>query len=214
MNAMDTRIRLLETALDLIWKSNYNSVGVNDICKEAGVTKGGFYHHFESKAALFCEASAYYWDQIKQDLDAILSPSNTPLEQMENMITCILTTKFADDPDKAPGCPFFSAGMQTGCTDTEVNASLVTMSQNSMKYIQALVRTLQAGGYLASEVDPEQAARLTNQYLQGATAFARINRCCLDTIRRDIPTALYRLVDLKREYWFTTKPTWNRKLKP
>ena len=82
MSTQDTRTRLLETALELIWQSNYNSVGVNEICKQAGVTKGGFYHHFESKASLFCEASEYYWNSVKRDLDALLSPVNTPLEQL------------------------------------------------------------------------------------------------------------------------------------
>ncbi len=31
MSTQDTRTRLLETALELIWQSNYNSVGVNEI---------------------------------------------------------------------------------------------------------------------------------------------------------------------------------------
>ena len=84
MSPTDTRTLLLETALNLIWNSNYNSVGVNEICKQAGVTKGSFYHHFESKAELFCEATSHHWDHIRQDLDCILSPINSPLEQLEN----------------------------------------------------------------------------------------------------------------------------------
>ena len=40
MSVIETRERLLETALELIWQSNYSSVGVNEICKQAGVTKG------------------------------------------------------------------------------------------------------------------------------------------------------------------------------
>ncbi|MES2604162.1 MAG: TetR/AcrR family transcriptional regulator [Pseudomonadota bacterium] len=203
----DTKTRLLETALELIWQSNYNSVGVNEICKEAGVTKGGFYHHFESKADLFCEASTFYWEKIRKDLDTILSPSNTPLEQLANMLNFIYINKFGDDVDNIPGSPFFN-GMQNGCGDVAVQNSLQCMSNNGLKYTQALVRSLQSGGYLEGEGDIEQKARLISQYLQGATSYARINRCCLDMVKKDVASAVYTLLGLKREHWFTTQPTW------
>ncbi len=208
MSAEETRHRLLETALELIWQSNYNSVGVNEICKQAGVTKGGFYHHFESKAHLFCAASEHYWENIKRDLDTVLSPVNTPLEQLENLIAFIFHSKFQGRAC-VRGSPFFSAGLQTGCEESMINESLHKMSQNSVKYNLALVRTLHAAGYLEGEVNAERVARLLSQYIQGITGFARVNGCaCLETVRNDIAEAFYRLTGLKREYWFTTPPTW------
>ncbi len=207
MAVHETYTRLLETALDLIWHSNYNAVGINDICKQAGVTKGGFYHHFDSKASLFCEASNYYWNSVKRELDTLLSPSNTPLEQLENMINFIFSTKFGDDPDNIPGCPFFSAGSQAGCGEEAIADSLSDMSRNSVKYSLALVRNLQAGGYLEGDLDSERLARLLCQYIQGAVSFARINRD-IPTVKKDLPEAMYRLLGLKREYWFATQATW------
>ncbi|HWK53264.1 MAG TPA: TetR/AcrR family transcriptional regulator [Hyphomicrobiales bacterium] len=206
----DTYTRLLETAMDLIWHSNYNSVGINDICKQAGVTKGGFYHHFESKANLFCEATNYYWNTVKGELDSLLSPSNTPLEQLENMINFIFAHKFGDDPNNVPGCPFVSAGCQTGLDEAAINGKLVEMAQNSHKYSLALVRNLHGAGYLDGEVDVERVARLINQYIQGAVSYARISRD-IAGIKHDVPEALYRLLGLKREYWFATQATWQAK---
>lgn len=209
MSAEETRTRLLETALELIWQSNYNSVGVNEICKQAGVTKGGFYHHFESKANLFCEATNYYWDSIKKDLDAALSPINSPLEQLENLLQFIYVTKFGPDPNNIRGCAFFSAGAQTGCEDDRVNDSLLNMSQRGVKYNMALVRALSAAGYLEGEVDPERVARLLSQFMQGITGFARVNRCnCMGALRHDLAEGFYRLLGLKREHWFAAKPNW------
>jgi TetR/AcrR family transcriptional repressor of nem operon len=207
MSAQDTYTRLLETAMDLIWHSNYNSVGINDICKQAGVTKGGFYHHFESKASLFCEATNYYWETVKRELDSLLSPTNTPLEQLENIINFIFARKFGDDPVNIPGCPFLSAGAQTGVDEEAVTATLITMSKNSLKYWLALVRNLNNGGYLEEGLDAERTARMMNQYIQGAMSYARITRDVAG-VKRDLPEALYRLVCLKREYWFATKATW------
>lgn len=207
MTSSDTRTLLLDTALDLIWQSNYSSVGVNEICKQAGVTKGSFYHHFESKAELFCEATLHYWERIKTDLDALLSPSNSALEQLENWIAFIFVSKIGEDKDNIPGCAFFSAANQTGCGEEKVCEALEAMSQRGAKYNLALIRNLQAGNYLQAGIDPEMTARLMQQFVQGAISHARVNRN-LDNIKRDLPEGLYRIIGLKPEFWFSAKPTW------
>ncbi|MDB5798746.1 MAG: Transcriptional regulator, TetR family [Paucimonas sp.] len=47
-----TRTRLLESARDVIRKKGYAATTVDEVCQAAGVTKGGFFHHFASKEAL------------------------------------------------------------------------------------------------------------------------------------------------------------------
>ena len=49
----DTRKRILDTAQGLFSKNGYNATGVAQICSAAGVSKGAFYHHYDSKQALF-----------------------------------------------------------------------------------------------------------------------------------------------------------------
>jgi TetR/AcrR family transcriptional repressor of nem operon len=51
-NATATRTRLLDAARDVIRTKGYAATTVDDICTEAGVTKGGFFHHFASKEQL------------------------------------------------------------------------------------------------------------------------------------------------------------------
>ena len=48
----ETRTRLLDAARDLIRARGYAGTTVDDICAAAGVTKGAFFHHFESKERL------------------------------------------------------------------------------------------------------------------------------------------------------------------
>lgn len=207
MNAIDTRTLLLETALDLIWSSNYSDVGVNEICKQAGVTKGSFYHHFESKAELFCEATNHYWEKIRQDLDCILSPINSPLEQLENWLIYIYVNKVGEDNDNVPGCAFFNAGMQAGCNEPRVGETLRLMTERGAKYIQALVMNLYNGSYLDELKDVEQTARLMQQYMQGAITHARVTRN-VENVRKDLPVGIYKLIGLKPEFWFSAKPNW------
>ena len=204
MAATETRERLLDTALELIWQSNYSSVGVNEICKQAGVTKGGFYHHFESKAQLFCEATNHYWVSVKKDFDALFSPVNSSLEQLENVLAFILRTKLDDDNNDVPGCAFFSAGTQCGTGENKVQDALKEMSCAAIKYNLALVRALEGDGYLEDGVDTERVARYMHQYVQGVLIYGKVHRD-LAQVRDDLPEAIYRLLGLKREFWFSGK---------
>lgn len=56
----DARTRLLEAAKDVIRAQGFAATTVDDLCKAAGVTKGAFFHHFESKEALGI-AAAEFW---------------------------------------------------------------------------------------------------------------------------------------------------------
>src|SRR4051812_819906 len=51
-----THERIVEVAARAIRRSGYSGTGVADIMKEAGLTHGGFYAHFESRDALLAEA--------------------------------------------------------------------------------------------------------------------------------------------------------------
>ena len=54
--AADNRARVLDAALDLFAQRGFAGVAVSELMAQAGLTHGGFYNHFESKAALEAEA--------------------------------------------------------------------------------------------------------------------------------------------------------------
>jgi TetR/AcrR family transcriptional repressor of nem operon len=51
-NATATKTKLIDAARDLIRTKGYAATTVDDLCAAAGVTKGGFFHHFPSKEHL------------------------------------------------------------------------------------------------------------------------------------------------------------------
>lgn len=48
----EARPRLIAAARALVRRKGYAATSVEDLCAEAGVTKGAFFHHFASKEAL------------------------------------------------------------------------------------------------------------------------------------------------------------------
>jgi TetR/AcrR family transcriptional regulator, transcriptional repressor for nem operon len=56
----ESKTRLLDAALHVIRAKGYSATRVEDLCEAAGLTKGSFFHHFDSKEALAI-AAADYW---------------------------------------------------------------------------------------------------------------------------------------------------------
>ena len=52
----ETHERIVEAAARALRRDGYAGVGVADVMREAGLTHGGFYAHFESRDALLVEA--------------------------------------------------------------------------------------------------------------------------------------------------------------
>ena len=53
----EARVALLDAALSEILARGYSATTVDDLCRAAGVTKGAFFHHFDSKEALAVAAA-------------------------------------------------------------------------------------------------------------------------------------------------------------
>ena len=87
------------------------------------------------------------------------------------------------------------------------------MSDNAVKYTEALVRNLKSAGALNGDPDPLQVGRLIHQFIQGLLIYGRVY-FDLEVVKTDLREGLYRLVDLKQEYrqpWLDSAPSSSEK---
>lgn len=63
----ESRIKLLDAALDVFRAKGYTATRVEDICATAGLTKGSFFHHFKTKDELAIAAAAR-WTEVTGEL--------------------------------------------------------------------------------------------------------------------------------------------------
>lgn len=63
------RQKLLDAALSVIRTKGYAATTIDELCAEAGVAKGSFFHHFKTKEALGV-AAAEYWSEMASALFA------------------------------------------------------------------------------------------------------------------------------------------------
>ncbi len=61
---LSTKEKILEEAQKLMLTKGFNATTVEEICEAAGVTKGSFFHYFESKEDLGKTVTEYYWQKM------------------------------------------------------------------------------------------------------------------------------------------------------
>lgn len=171
-SAPDARTRLLDAALALFRERGYTATTVDDLCRAAGVTKGSFFHHFDSKEAAALAAIAHwnettgalfaaapYWqvEDPREQLLAYLDFRATLVRGELPEFTCLLGTlaqeTFASHPALQAAC---GAGIEA--------------------HARALVPTIEAArARYAPEADwnAESLARHTQAVLQGGFVLAK-----------------------------------------
>jgi TetR/AcrR family transcriptional repressor of nem operon len=95
-----SKTRLLDAALHLIRAKGYAATAVDEICLQAGVTKGSFFHHFKSKDDLALAAVAC-WQEKTEGIFAAASyhEAKDPLDRLLGYLdlrAALLTGKLAD----------------------------------------------------------------------------------------------------------------------
>jgi TetR/AcrR family transcriptional regulator, transcriptional repressor for nem operon len=83
----ESKTRLLNAALHVIRAKGYSATRVEDICEAAGLTKGSFFHHFDSKEALAL-AAAEYWIEGTGELFAS-APYHEPADPLDRLLAYI-----------------------------------------------------------------------------------------------------------------------------
>jgi TetR/AcrR family transcriptional regulator, transcriptional repressor for nem operon len=83
----ESKMKLLDATLKVVRAKGYSATRVEDICAEAGLTKGSFFHHFKSKEDLALAAVAQ-WDANASRLFAEAS-YHEPADPLDRLIAYV-----------------------------------------------------------------------------------------------------------------------------
>src|SRR5207245_1492562 len=105
----ETRERILGAAARAIRKHGYEGVGVADVMKEAGLTHGGFYAHFESRDALLAAAADQAGAESIEHLTRAIAAAK-PGQELTALVDAYLSDWHVAAPEQ--GCAIAAAGSE------------------------------------------------------------------------------------------------------
>ncbi|MEV4140260.1 TetR/AcrR family transcriptional regulator [Dactylosporangium sp. NPDC049742] len=88
----NTRKSLITSALDLFEKRGFDRTSVQEIADQAQLTKGAFYHHFESKDDLLRHIQEEYLEAQLTAIQQIEAGSDDPAVRVRELIRFSLTS--------------------------------------------------------------------------------------------------------------------------
>lgn len=192
----ETKQKLLETALNLIWQSSYDSVGIVQICAQAGVTKGAFYHYFKSKSDLATAAFEEHWERVRVDLDRVFSSQNSALERVDKYCELIISMQEKKQAQSGcvVGCPFISSGQST--TENKLKNLSAEIIHRMTKYFASLVADAQCEGIVDTDLEPLKIAVYMYEFVQGVLTLGRVKND-LKIVKTDLRPGLLRILGVR-----------------
>ncbi len=149
----ETRSKIIHSAVNLFSVRGYTAASVDDICKEAGVSKGAFYHHFESKQALFLALLDNWLKTIDNAIDA--SRDESAPETFRH-----LTEAFPYIFQSAGNhLPMFMEFWLQASRDEKIWQASIAPYRRYHRYFTSLIKKGVAEGSFA-QVDPQLVSRM------------------------------------------------------
>ena len=156
-NKQTSREKILQSAVQLFLGDGYEATSVNDICKHAGVSKGSFYHYFETKQVLFLSLMENWSSRVMQSVlgEPITEDSNAKdvLIQMPYQFNMA----FAAVPR---GFPMLVDFWRQAMADPAIWKTAVEPYRYFMGFFMRIIETGQQDGSIRKEIDSEILARL------------------------------------------------------
>ena len=105
---LETHARIVKKASIRLREKGAHGIGVADLMKDAGLTHGGFYAHFDSREALVIEAFAHAMDRSTERWRK-LAEQTPPEKRLATIVDSYLTPLHRDDPGHGCAVPTLGA---------------------------------------------------------------------------------------------------------
>ena len=104
----ETHARIVRKAAVRLREKGAHGIGVADLMKEAGLTHGGFYAHFDSREALVIEAFSHAMDRSTERWRKV-AEEVPPEKRLSTIVDSYLTAVHRDDPGHGCAVPTLGA---------------------------------------------------------------------------------------------------------
>jgi TetR/AcrR family transcriptional regulator, transcriptional repressor for nem operon len=172
MARQSMREEIVEAALDRFHARGYHGTGVKDITDAAGVPKGSFYNHFDSKETLATIALQRYGEGRR--LADLADPSVEPLTRLRAHFEFLRDE--TEQHGYARGCLFGNFGAEVADHSDTIRGSVRQSFQLWARAIATTLAEARDAGAVRADLDPAKTAHFLLGAWEGALISARVDR--------------------------------------
>jgi len=169
----NVREQILKAGLKCLLEKGFNGVGVQEITEAAGVPKGSFYNHFESKEALGAEVIERYAAGTRRR-EILGDKSVAPLLRLRRHFE-VLNTIFVGSKFQR-GCLLGNFSAELSNQSETIRDGLRGLYSRWTKDIETVIREAQDEGTISSKAMAEDLAAFLLDAYEGVLLRARVER--------------------------------------
>ena len=188
----DAAERLVSAMAGLVHQRGYLAVGVDDICKAAGVKKGSFYHFFASKRELMLAALEHHGQMGKEHLVAAsFTAAEPPLRRIERMFETAGRVEASRKTrgGRVLGCPFGNLAAEVAGSEPILTKRVDELLGKFSESVRDALREAKRTGDVPRNLDVGKATDAILAYFEGVLLLAK-TRNDPSLIRRVAPLAV------------------------
>lgn len=188
MRQTNVREKLLNAGLETLYQKGFNATSVQDITDAAGVPKGSFYNHFESKEQLGVEVVDSYLCQGVGAFTSAEQLRRTPVARIEAYFRGMMQRSIENQ--FCTGCLLGNFGAELSNQSEAIRLKLAEAFQAWSGELAQQIAQAQQSGEISSQLPAEMLAGFLLNAWQGVLVRARVERS---------PQALEDFIELLRK---------------
>jgi TetR/AcrR family transcriptional repressor of nem operon len=170
----NVREQIVEAGLKTLLEKGFNGVGVQEITATAGVPKGSFYNHFESKEALGAEIVERYGAMGDARRAILGDKSIPPLDRLRTYFSASIERVVGSRFEH--GCLLGNFSAELSNQSPLIRGSLAGLFSRWTKDLQVAIADAQAEGAISTKVAAADLAAFLLDAYEGALLRARVER--------------------------------------
>jgi len=150
MNYKHNKDNVIKKGMELFWIKGFHNLGINEICKETGMTKGAFYNSFKSKETFLLTTIDAYGELIVTHLQSQLKTSK--LQAFDKLIELYKNMLTAQKKNSYRGCFVNNMMSEMGSLNKSVAELSAIQFNKFLKVIEPTVQEAQQNGHFNNTI--------------------------------------------------------------
>jgi len=151
MNYKHNKELVIKKGIELFWTKGYHNLGVDQICRETGMTKGAFYNSFKSKELFLLTTIESYGILITNHLQTHLSTDKQ--NAFDKLLTLYKEMLQSQTENNYKGCLVNNMMSEMAVSSTSVSSLTESLFNKFVNVIEPTVKKAQQDNDLTNSIN-------------------------------------------------------------